>query len=173
MTSSLITRRSHVQIVPPQPIKALSSKGFRCQSRKPFLLEYANCPCFVRVSSSAGIYRRGQFADKRPTSKWGALAADHLHVARGHACKRLAFGAEPLVSVLDTLTTVGECKSLLLRALDEFGRDAGIAELLCRPACLAATDMLVGAGWSVSVPCHKRQILRNRVLWVLVQPCGK
>jgi hypothetical protein len=63
------------------------------------------------------------------------------------------FGAEPLVSVLDARSAVGECKSPLLQVLDEFGRDAEIAELLCRLPCLAATDIPVGVERSVSVPC--------------------
>jgi len=83
----------------------------------------------------------------------GALAADHPHVASGQVCKRLAFGANPLVSVLDARSAVGEYKSPLLQALDEFGRNAEIAELLCRFPCLPATDIPVGVERSVSVPC--------------------
>ena len=58
----------------------------------------------------------------------------------------------PLVSVLDARSAVGECKSPLLQALVEFGRDAGIAELLCRLPGPPATDIPVGVERSGSVP---------------------
>jgi hypothetical protein len=138
--------------VPPQPIKALGSKGFRNQIGSPFYLSTR----IVRVLSVClavlGFIGAAN-AQTGPTSKEGALAADHPHVASGQVCKRLAFGAKPLVSVLDARSAVGEYKSPLLQALDEFGRNAEIAELLCRLPCLPATDIPVGVERSVSVPC--------------------
>jgi len=69
----------------------------------------------------------------------------------------LAFGAEAVALVLDTRCTVGVCKSPLLQAPDEFGRDAGFTELLCRLPYLPATDIPVRAWWSVSVPVRPKR----------------
>ena len=77
----------------------------------------------------------------------------------------LAFDAEAVVLVLETSCTVGECNSPLLQAPDEFGRNPGITELLCRLPYLPATDIPVRASCRVSVSGQaKRQVLRDRVL---------
>src|SRR6266478_4459131 len=84
-------------------------------------------------------------------------------------------GVESLMlMVLETCCTVGECNSPLQQALDQVGSDAGITESLSRLPYLPAADIPVGAGRSVGLRRQpKGQVLRHRVLEVLIHPCGK
>src|SRR6267143_4915997 len=84
-------------------------------------------------------------------------------------------GVESLMlMVLETCCPVGECNSPLQQALDQVGSDAGITESLSRLPYLPAADIPVGAGRSVGLRRQpKGQVLRHRVLEVLIHPCGK
>src|SRR5882672_4939758 len=80
-----------------------------------------------------------------------------------------------LTGVLETCCPVGVCNPPLLQAPDEFGRDACITELLCRLPYVSATDITVGLGRSIrprGQPTHW-QVLRRRVLQILVHPSGE
>ena len=58
--------------------------------------------------------------------------------------------------------------------LTSSGRDAGITELFCGLPYFPATDVPVVPGLSVRTPGHSdRQVLRDRVLQVLVHPGGQ
>jgi hypothetical protein len=76
--------------------------------------------------------------------------------------------------VLDTCCPVDVLNSPFLQTRNEFGCDAGLAESLSRLPYFPATNIPVVTRWTVRVhEAGHRQVHGDRVLQVLVQPCGK